>query len=60
MKIKHTDVFSLELSSQVALDEGGLSSTTITDKHKLEAGALLKVQSRHGGNRQLHDAGKWR
>merc|ERR1712000_114209 len=34
-------VLLLEFTSQVTLDEGGLSSTTITDKHKLESGSLL-------------------
>lgn len=31
-----TDVFLLELSSQMSLDEGGFSDTTISDKDKLE------------------------
>lgn len=32
------NVLLLELSGQMALDEGGLSRTTVTDKHKLEGG----------------------
>lgn len=30
------DVFLLELSSQVTLDEGGFSGTAVADKHELE------------------------
>ena len=31
-----SDVFLLELSSQMSLDESGLADTSITDKHELE------------------------
>ena len=40
------DVLLLELSSQVALDEGGLAGTTVTDEDELELGDLL-VLGRH-------------
>jgi hypothetical protein len=39
---KSGHVLLLELTSQVALDEGGLSSTAITDKHKLEGRSLSR------------------
>ena len=35
------DVFLLELTSQVALDEGCLADTTVADKHQLESGHFL-------------------
>jgi len=38
---KGSDVFLLELSSQVTLDEGGLTRSSVTDKDELEGGNLL-------------------
>jgi hypothetical protein len=50
-----TDVFALKLASQMALDEGCLASTTITDKDKLEAWAFVQVHGcLDGGYRELH------
>ena len=37
----HTDILLLELSSQVALDEGGLPNATIPDQDELECGGSL-------------------
>jgi len=40
---KSSDVLLLELTSQVALHEGSLASTAVTDEHKLEFRNLLLV-----------------
>lgn len=39
------DVLLLELSSQVTLDESGLSDSTITDQDELEFWNLCRLQS---------------
>jgi hypothetical protein len=36
-----TNIFLLELSGQVALDEGGLADTAVTDEDELELGDFL-------------------
>lgn len=41
MEHPHTNVFLLEFTSQVALDEGGLADATVTDKDKLELRHVL-------------------
>lgn len=41
LNTKGSDVLLLELSGQMALDEGGLSSSSITNEHKLEGGCVL-------------------
>jgi len=40
LNTKGCDVFLLKLSSQMALDERSLSSSSVTDKHELEGGSV--------------------
>jgi hypothetical protein len=53
-RLRLTDVLALELAGQVALHERGLASAAVSDKHKLEAWALIEVESFSGRNREIH------
>jgi hypothetical protein len=50
MRISLTNVFLLKLASQMTFNKSGLSSTTVTNKNKLEGRGLAGGHLLHGGN----------